>query len=114
MGPNNSYFYLGPNNVPGHVAYGNNTTEIHMQYLLQKRREGSTYVSKAVEIDVADKSVTFVAFVSSRYFIAQSGKSYKWRISPQRMEVSPSRLYDQVVQLKNYIFSISAWMAVRP
>jgi hypothetical protein len=42
MGPDKSYIYLGPNNVPGHVAYGNNGIEIGMQYLLQQKREGST------------------------------------------------------------------------
>lgn len=64
MGPDKSYIYLGPNNVPGHVAYGNNGTEIRMHYLLQQKREGSTYVSpfKTMEIVVVDNSVGFVPF----------------------------------------------------
>lgn len=80
MGPDKSYIYLGPNNVPGHVAYGNNGTEIRMHYLLQQKREGST----------------------SRYFMTQSGKSYKWRITSQRMECMDGRTTLAVWELNNH------------
>ncbi|RDB19983.1 hypothetical protein Hypma_013032 [Hypsizygus marmoreus] len=69
MGPVNSYLYFGPENAPGYVVYGNNRNSIPMAYFLRQRREGS----------------------SSRYFTAQSGKDYKWRITPQRMELLDGR-----------------------
>jgi hypothetical protein len=94
MGPDNSYFYLGPGDVPGHVAYGNNGTEIHMQYLSQQKREGSTYVTHRLSGPVVTDSLPFAPFCRSRYFMTQSGRSYKWRITPQRMEVCQTCLWE--------------------
>ncbi|THU91044.1 hypothetical protein K435DRAFT_820965 [Dendrothele bispora CBS 962.96] len=65
MGPDNSYFYFGPGNTAGYIMYGNNHITLPMSHLSRQQREGST----------------------SRYFTAQSGRHYKWRITPQRMEV---------------------------
>ncbi|KAF5358694.1 hypothetical protein D9758_007759 [Tetrapyrgos nigripes] len=69
MGPDNSYFYFGPEHSPGYIMYGNNLITLPMAHLSRQQREGST----------------------SRYFTAQSGKIYKWRISPQRMECMDGR-----------------------
>ncbi|KAJ3836140.1 hypothetical protein F5878DRAFT_690460, partial [Lentinula raphanica] len=65
MGPENAYFYFGPEMSPGYIVYGNNQISIRMSHMSRQQREGST----------------------SRYFTAQSGRHYKWRITPQRMEV---------------------------
>ncbi|KAJ6562738.1 hypothetical protein DFH09DRAFT_920687 [Mycena vulgaris] len=81
MGPDAAYFYFGPSvpsyssvygagtptPSPGYIMYGNNRHSIPMGYMRRQNREGSL----------------------SRYFTAQSGKEYKWRITPQRMEVRP-------------------------
>ncbi|TFK69414.1 hypothetical protein BDN72DRAFT_614355 [Pluteus cervinus] len=64
MGPDNSYFYFGPENKPGYLVYGNNKNSILMCYFWRQKREGST----------------------SRYFITQSGREYKWRITDSQME----------------------------
>ncbi|KAJ7133813.1 hypothetical protein C8R46DRAFT_923535 [Mycena filopes] len=100
MGPDAAYFYFGPSRpssspshaspsssssqsysassvygagVPtptaGFVVYGNNRHSIPMGHLRRRSREGS----------------------QSRYFTAQSGREYKWRISPQRMELADGR-----------------------
>ncbi|KAK7469981.1 hypothetical protein VKT23_001417 [Stygiomarasmius scandens] len=69
MGPDNSYFYFGPENSPGYIMYGNNRISLPMSHLSRQQREGST----------------------SRYFTAQSGKNYKWRITPERMECMDGR-----------------------
>jgi len=69
MGPDNSFFYFGPGLSFGFVAYGNNRHSTRMAQLSFAKREGST----------------------SRYFTSQSGKEYKWRISPQRMECIDGR-----------------------
>ncbi|KAJ7186171.1 hypothetical protein C8R46DRAFT_882298 [Mycena filopes] len=97
MGPDAAYFYFGPSRpsysssyaspsnsystsssggnygvptpTPGFVVYGNNRHSIPMGALRRRSREGS----------------------QSRYFTAQSGREYKWRISPQRMEVTGRR-----------------------
>ncbi|KAF9068146.1 hypothetical protein BDP27DRAFT_1327698 [Rhodocollybia butyracea] len=69
MGPENAYFYFGPGNTPGYIVYGNNRISLPMAHMSRQQREGST----------------------SRYFTAQSGKHYKWRISPQRMECMDGR-----------------------
>ena len=42
MGPDNSYFYLGPESTAGYIVYGNNRTHIPMTFFLRPgRREGS-------------------------------------------------------------------------
>ncbi|KAF8165896.1 hypothetical protein B0H34DRAFT_648921 [Crassisporium funariophilum] len=70
MGPDNSFFYLGPESTAGFIVYGNNRTNIPMNFFLRPgRREGSV----------------------SRYFRAQSGKDYKWRIGSHRMECLDGR-----------------------
>ncbi|KAJ7168043.1 hypothetical protein C8R46DRAFT_1094764 [Mycena filopes] len=98
MGPDAAYFYFGPSRpsysssyaspsssqsysnygggggavptpTPGFVVYGNNRHSIPMGALRRRSREGS----------------------QSRYFTAQSGREYKWRISPQRMELADGR-----------------------
>ncbi|KAJ7672912.1 hypothetical protein B0H17DRAFT_1183272 [Mycena rosella] len=79
MGPDAAYFYFGPSVAsyasvygagtptpsPGYIMYGNNRHSIPMGYMRRQNREGSL----------------------SRYFTAQSGKEYKWKITPHRMEV---------------------------
>ncbi|KAJ7508842.1 hypothetical protein B0H11DRAFT_1791665 [Mycena galericulata] len=83
MGPDAAYFYFGPSVAsyssvygagtptpsPGYIMYGNNRNSIPMGYMRRQNREGSP----------------------SRYFTAQSGRDYKWKITPQRMEVSALR-----------------------
>ncbi|KAF9458468.1 hypothetical protein BDZ94DRAFT_1313236 [Collybia nuda] len=69
MGPDNSYFYFGPGNGPGYIVYGNSRVHIPMPYFIRQKRDGST----------------------SRYFTAQNGKDYKWRITPHRMECMDGR-----------------------
>lgn len=32
---------------------------------------------------------SLLALNSSRYFIAQNGKEFKWKVTPQRLEVRP-------------------------
>ncbi|KAF8885794.1 hypothetical protein BD779DRAFT_1732106 [Infundibulicybe gibba] len=70
MGPDNSFFYFGPRASPGYIAYGNNRTSIPMVITSVKNETGAR---------------------ASRYFTAQSGKDYKWRITPQRMECIDGR-----------------------
>ncbi|KDR84250.1 hypothetical protein GALMADRAFT_220039 [Galerina marginata CBS 339.88] len=70
MGPDNSYFYLGPESTSGYIVYGNNRTNIPMNFFLRPgKREGSL----------------------SRYFRCQNGKDYKWRIGSHRMECLDGR-----------------------
>ncbi|KAE9404123.1 hypothetical protein BT96DRAFT_854082 [Gymnopus androsaceus JB14] len=69
MGPDNAYYYFGPETSPGYIVYGNNRISLPMPHMSRQQREGST----------------------SRYFTAQSGKHYKWRITPQRMECMDGR-----------------------
>ncbi|KAF9004310.1 hypothetical protein BDQ17DRAFT_1424751 [Cyathus striatus] len=65
MGPDNSFFYFGPERRQGQLAYGGNNG-IHMAFLREQKREGSP----------------------SRYFRAQNRKEYKWRIiNTYRMEL---------------------------
>lgn len=79
MGPVNSYLYFGPDNAPGYIIYGNNRNNIPMHYFIRQRREGST----------------------SRYFTSQSGRDYKWRISPTRMELFDGRTSMAVWELSH-------------
>ncbi|KAJ3781069.1 hypothetical protein GGU11DRAFT_380094 [Lentinula aff. detonsa] len=69
MGPENAYFYFGPEMSPGYIVYGNNQISLPMSHMSRQQREGST----------------------SRYFTAQSGRHYKWRITPHRMECMDGR-----------------------
>jgi len=70
MGPDNSYFYLGPESTAGFIVYGSNQINIPMAYYLRPgKREGSL----------------------SRYFRGQNGKDYKWRIGSHRMECLDGR-----------------------
>ncbi|KAF6748988.1 hypothetical protein DFP72DRAFT_1073812 [Ephemerocybe angulata] len=66
MGPDKSHFFFGAEERPGVLEYGNNGIRIPMEYLLRAgKKEGSI----------------------SRYFRAQSGKEFKWKvISTHRME----------------------------
>ncbi|KAK6974511.1 hypothetical protein R3P38DRAFT_596257 [Favolaschia claudopus] len=83
MGPDAAYFYFGPSRpsyssvygagtptpTPGFIVYGNNRNSIPMGHLRRQNREGSP----------------------SRYFTAQSGRDYKWKITAQRMELTDGR-----------------------
>ncbi|KAJ3982680.1 hypothetical protein F5890DRAFT_1580541 [Lentinula detonsa] len=77
MGPENAYFYFGPEMSPGYIVYGNNQISLPMSHMSRQQREGST----------------------SRYFTAQSGRHYKWRITPHRMEVLCMILTDPFLSL---------------
>ncbi|KAJ7479271.1 hypothetical protein FB451DRAFT_1241078 [Mycena latifolia] len=91
MGPDAAYFYFGPSVLspasvygpgtptpsPGYIMYGNNRHSIPMGYMRRQNREGSL----------------------SRYFTAQSGREYKWRITPQRMELAEGRTLIAVWEL---------------
>ncbi|KAI0650897.1 hypothetical protein C8Q79DRAFT_1007112 [Trametes meyenii] len=68
MGPSNSYLYFGPNRTPGHLIYGNSTYHT-MAQARHRKKDSST----------------------SRYFWAQNGKEYKWRIATQRLECVDSK-----------------------
>lgn len=46
MGPDNSFLYFGPETSIGFIMYGNNRTQIGMNFLLRPgKKEGSVYVS---------------------------------------------------------------------
>ncbi|KAF9030460.1 hypothetical protein BDZ89DRAFT_949630 [Hymenopellis radicata] len=92
MGPSNSYFYFGPRNSPGYVVYGNTRVNVAMAYLLRQQREGS----------------------SSRYFMSQSGKLYKWRISQQRMECMDGRNVVAVWDLSHPDHEHHATLTIKP
>ncbi|TDL30062.1 hypothetical protein BD410DRAFT_780588 [Rickenella mellea] len=69
MGPRNAYLYFGPSNCPGQLAYGNSEPTAMSLYLQKKK--GSS---------------------NSRYFFAQSGREFKWKIlSQRRMECHDAR-----------------------
>ncbi|KAH8096598.1 hypothetical protein BXZ70DRAFT_1009602 [Cristinia sonorae] len=68
MGPTSSFFYFGPARSQGYLAYGNNPT----QPMANSRRQ-------------KNPSST------SRYFLAQNGAEYKWRISSERLECVDSK-----------------------
>ncbi|KAK7696071.1 hypothetical protein QCA50_000713 [Cerrena zonata] len=74
MGPNSSFFYFGPNRSPGYLVYGNSRTQ-PMANSRRQKKDGST----------------------SRYFLAQSGAEYKWRMSPQKLECVDSKGVVQAV-----------------
>ncbi|KAJ7729474.1 hypothetical protein B0H16DRAFT_1586836 [Mycena metata] len=83
MGPDAAYFYFGPSRpsyssvygvgtptpTSGFIVYGNNRHSIPMAHLRRQSKEGS----------------------QSRYFTAQSGRDYKWKITPNRMELADRR-----------------------
>ncbi|KAI0787071.1 hypothetical protein BC629DRAFT_1593603 [Irpex lacteus] len=62
MGPSSSFFYFGPSRSPGHLAYGNSAPQ-PMSNSMRRKRDANT-----------------------RFFVTQSGKEYKWRLSPTRYE----------------------------
>ncbi|KAI0940243.1 hypothetical protein AcV5_001404 [Taiwanofungus camphoratus] len=68
MGPSNSYFYFGPSRSLGYLAYGNSPPQ-SMANARRQKKETSM----------------------SRYFTAQNGKEYKWKIAPQRLECVDNR-----------------------
>ncbi|KAK2464839.1 hypothetical protein APHAL10511_003138 [Amanita phalloides] len=57
MGPDNSFYYLGPENRPGYIIYGNNPVHFPMVNLMKRKNDNST----------------------SRYFATLGGKEYKWK-----------------------------------
>ncbi|CAA7259401.1 unnamed protein product [Cyclocybe aegerita] len=65
MGPDNSFFYLGPESTAGYIVYGNNRTNIPMSFFLRPGKQKGSL---------------------SRYFRCQNGRDYKWRIGSHRME----------------------------
>lgn len=89
MGPENAYFYFGPETSPGYIVYGNNRISLPMSHLSRQQREGSTYVVlfSCSAHGKGSESQFSHELLSSRYFTAQSGRHYKWRITPHRMEV---------------------------
>ncbi|OCH94507.1 hypothetical protein OBBRIDRAFT_789195 [Obba rivulosa] len=68
MGPDNSFFYFGPSRTPGFLIYGN-TPHQPMANSRRQKKETST----------------------SRYFTAQNGKEFKWRIAAPRLECVDSK-----------------------
>ncbi|KAL6307045.1 hypothetical protein BKA93DRAFT_112041 [Sparassis latifolia] len=68
MGPSNSYLYFGPLRTPGYLVYGNSPSQ-SMNNSRRQKKEASC----------------------SRYFSAQNGKEFKWRIAPQRCECVDGR-----------------------
>ncbi|TFK29041.1 hypothetical protein FA15DRAFT_664698 [Coprinopsis marcescibilis] len=71
MGPDNSYFYLGAENAPGYIVYGNGTLHIPMPFFLRPGKKENT---------------------TSRYFRMQNGRDYKWKVySAHRMECMDGR-----------------------
>lgn len=68
MGPSNSYLYFGPTRSPGYLVYGNSPHQ-SMSSARRQKRENST----------------------SRYFVAQNGKEYKWKIATQGLECIDSK-----------------------
>ncbi|KAH9942596.1 hypothetical protein B0H21DRAFT_696360 [Amylocystis lapponica] len=69
MGPSNSYLYFGPNRTPGYLVYGTSQSTTSMLNSRRQKREAST----------------------SRYFVAQNGKEFKWKVAPQRYECVDSK-----------------------
>ncbi|GLB34263.1 hypothetical protein LshimejAT787_0111470 [Lyophyllum shimeji] len=92
MGPGTSWLFFGPDHAPGYVAYGNNRNHIPMPHFLRQRREGST----------------------SRYFTSQSGRDYKWRISPTRMELLDGRTCLAVWELSHPEDEFHARLTIKP
>lgn len=92
LGPANSYLYFGPSQSPGYVVYGNNRNSIAMPHFLRQNRENTT----------------------SRHFTAQSGKDYKWRITPTRMECVDGRTTLAVWEVSHPDDDFHAKLTVRP
>ncbi|KAJ7764121.1 hypothetical protein DFH07DRAFT_811993 [Mycena maculata] len=105
MGPDAAYFYFGPSvpsyssvygagtptPSPGYIMYGNNRNSIPMGYMRRQNREGS----------------------QSRYFTAQSGREYKWKITPQRMELTDGRSIFAVWELSAPTDDYDARLTIR-
>ncbi|KAF9528044.1 hypothetical protein CPB83DRAFT_855232 [Crepidotus variabilis] len=65
MGPDRSYFFMGPENNLGYIVFGNGNIHIPMGYMLRGgKKEGSV----------------------SRYWRGQNGNQYKWKATNYRME----------------------------
>lgn len=87
MGPSNSYLYFGPTRSPGYLVYGNSPHQ-SMSSARRQKRENSTYVQDSALIGSACLTTPNLP-LSSRYFVAQNGKEYKWKIATQGLEVRP-------------------------
>ncbi|KAJ7590280.1 hypothetical protein C8J56DRAFT_859705 [Mycena floridula] len=104
MGPERSWFYFGPPSggnladfrvervSPGYVVYGNNRISLPMAHLVRQQRAGST----------------------SRYFTAQSGRDYKWRISETRMECLYNRTTLAIWELSHPEDEHHARLTIKP
>jgi len=68
MGPSSSFLYFGPAKTAGYLVYGNSPTQ---------PMTGSIRQKKGVH--------------NVRYFMTQSGKELKWKISDHRMECLDGR-----------------------
>ncbi|PPQ94800.1 hypothetical protein CVT25_007437 [Psilocybe cyanescens] len=65
MGPDNSFFYLGPESSTGYIVYGGGRVHIPMNFFLRPgKRDGS---------------------------LCQNGRDYKWKIGSHRMECLDGR-----------------------
>lgn len=83
MGPSNSYFYFGPSRSLGYLAYGNSPPQ-SMANARRQKKETSMYAQLSLR---PTTPLTDSIALRSRYFTAQNGKEYKWKIAPQRLEV---------------------------
>ncbi|KAJ7624541.1 hypothetical protein FB45DRAFT_796516 [Roridomyces roridus] len=105
MGPDVAWFYFGPSVAsytsvygagtpmpsPGYIVYGNNRNSVPMPALRRQRNEQSI----------------------SRYFTAQSGRDYKWKITPQRMELFEGRNILAVWELSTTTDDFDARLTIR-
>lgn len=87
MGPSNSYLYFGPNRAPGYLVYGNSPPQ-SMANARRQKKETSSYAQPSALTGI-QKLTELACLNSSRYFIAQNGKEFKWKVTPQRLEVRP-------------------------
>ena len=63
MGPENSYFYLGPESTAGYIVYGSNRDSLSMNYFLRPgKRDGSLWVSTCVRAE--NDTVIYFSFFS--------------------------------------------------
>ncbi|KAF7309986.1 hypothetical protein MIND_00371400 [Mycena indigotica] len=107
MGPDAAYFYFGPSvpasgssiygagtptPLPGYLMYGNNRNSIPMAYMRRQKTEASL----------------------SRYFMAQNGKEFKWRISQQRMELTDRRTTYATWELSSPTDEFDARITIQP
>ncbi|KAF8733950.1 hypothetical protein AX14_003521 [Amanita brunnescens Koide BX004] len=92
MGPDNSYYYLGPENRPGYIIYGNNRTNIPMANLMKKKSEGS----------------------SSRYFTTMGNRECKWKKGSKKMECVDGRTTLATWELSDPDDEHSAKLIIKP